>query len=272
MMTIQQMIDAKNRSGFTYEQISTLSGVPLGTVQKVLGGITASPRYETLLALERVLAPENEPGGLREDTPAYGCNTGSDYITEGSTALKKQGEYTIEDYYALPDEQRVELIDGVFYDMSAPTTIHQIIGLGIANQIKNYISSNKGQCVPLISPCDVQLDMDNKTMIQPDFMIVCDRSKIIRLRVYGAPDFIVEVLSPSTRKKDMSLKVSKYENAGVREYWLIEPDKQVIVVYTFEGEGSISFYSFKDKVPVYIYDGKCEVDFAPILEDIEFLL
>ena len=156
--------------------------------------------------------------------------------------------------------------------MSAPYTTHQIIALDIFNQVKNHIRSKNGKCIPLAAPCDVQLDKDNKTMLQPDVMIICDRDKVVKQKVYGAPDFIVEVLSNSTKKKDMTLKMSKYENAGVREYWIVDPDKQKIIVYDFLHDFDVSIYGFEDSVPIGIYDGKCKVDFKQILEDISFLL
>lgn len=236
--------------------------------------IIASPRYDSLVALERVLGHEAPPNCVMEPPASYlNGNNAPDGSKDVAGTEKLQGEYTIEDYYALPDDQKFELIDGVLYVMKAPTTIHQIVAGDVFHQIKNYISSNKGKCIPLMAACDVQLDMDDKTMVQPDFMIVCDRSKIVKKKIYGAPDFILEVLSPYTRKKDMSLKLAKYENAGVREYWLIDPDKQKVIVYTFdEDDSDISIYDFHDKVPVHIYNGKCVVDFEQVLEDIEFLL
>ena len=95
-------------------------------------------------------------------------------------------------------------------------------------------------------------------------MILCDRSKYTPQRIVGAPDFVVEVLSKSTKKKDMYIKASKYRFAGVREYWLVDPDRKTIVVYDFENDDAIHMYSFRDKVPVGIYNGSCMIDFAPI--------
>ena len=102
-MTIQEMLERKKELGYSYEQVSELSGVPLGTVQKVLGGITQSPRYDTLRALEEVFQK-----GIR-----YEYKSQDSVVREGVTyyGAKRQGEYTIEDYYALPDEPRVDLID-----------------------------------------------------------------------------------------------------------------------------------------------------------------
>ena len=207
----------------------------------------------TLLALEKVLIPESNSNTLKEDEPAFGEK--EQYNSQ--TVLpsnKKPGEYTLDDYYALPDDQRVELIDGVFYDMSAPSTIHQIISLNMSIQIKRFIDKNKGNCMVFIAPCDVQLDMDNKTMVQPDVMIICKKDKIVKKNIFGCPDFIVEVLSSSTKKKDMSLKLAKYENAGVKEYWMVDPDKLKIIVYDFAHDYDVSIYGFEDKVPVGLYD------------------
>ncbi|MCC8049249.1 MAG: Uma2 family endonuclease [Clostridiales bacterium] len=117
-------------------------------------------------------------------------------------ASKHQGEYSLEDYLALPDDQRVELIDGVFYDMAAPTLIHQAISGRLLIHFSNYIAGNRGSCMAFTAPVDVQLDCDDKTIVQPDVLIICDPSKLRRERVYGAPELVVEVLSSSTSKKD----------------------------------------------------------------------
>lgn len=111
-MTISEMKEKKKEKGYTYAQMSVLSGVPLGTIQKIFSGETESPRYDTLQALEQLFS---------EKTTVY---------EKASYQADRNGSYTLDDYYALPDEQRVELIDGYFYDMSAPTFGHQSIGGG----------------------------------------------------------------------------------------------------------------------------------------------
>ena len=131
-MTIQEMNERKKELGYSYERLAELSGVPVGTVQKVLGGITKTPRYDTLYALERVLSPYQSMM-LRESVAVYG--------------EKRQGEYTVEDYFALPDERRVELIDGVIYDMASPNLVHQIVAGEIYAKIREYIRKNKGKCL-----------------------------------------------------------------------------------------------------------------------------
>lgn len=169
----------------------------------------------------------------------------------------------------MPDEQRVELIDGYFYDMSSPTFHHQSIGGEIHRQIANYILEHKGSCRPFIAPVDVQLDCDNKTMVQPDVGIICDPSKIKKFGIYGAPDFLVEVISPSTKRKDYTLKLSKYMNAGVREYWILDYAQRNLLVYFFESESCPVIYGLDQPVPVGIYHGELTIDFSNILKWIE---
>ena len=225
-MTIEEMKQRKKELGYSNAQLAELSGVPLGTVQKIFGGATTAPRYETLRLLEGVLSETPAPPPRQVYRPI-----GYDESTRVRESrfryfAKKQGEYTVDDYYHLPKDKRFELIDGVLYDMSAPSSPHQLVGGYIYAQIFNYIIGKKGTCVPMIAPVDVQLDQDDKTMVQPDVLIVCDRDIVIRRCVYGAPDFVAEVLSPSTKKKDIYIKTQKFANAGVREYWMVDPDKQ----------------------------------------------
>lgn len=129
----------KKEKGYTYAQIANLSGVPLGTVQKIFSGETVNPRYDTLMALEHFF---EEPLEVREHV---------------SNRYERNGSYTVDDYRTLPDEQRVELIDGYFYDMASPTFGHQSIGGEIHRQIANFIVENGGNCRPFIAPVDVHL-------------------------------------------------------------------------------------------------------------------
>jgi len=256
-MTLEEMRARKRELGYTYDQIAELSGLPVGTVQKVFLEITKSPRYDTLQALEKVLKPEQV--SMVRETSVYNVEI-------------KQGQYTVDDYLRLPEDERVELIDGVIYDMAAPTDKHQIIGNEIYAKFRDYIRKNKGKCITITAPLDVQLDCDNKTMVQPDVVIVCDRSKFKEGRVFGAPDLVVEVLSESTKKKDITIKGAKYSAAGVREYWIVDPKKKRVYVYRYEEEEFLPvMYTFEQKVPVGIWNDECEVDFAEIYEYMSFL-
>ena len=264
-MTIEQMRERKKELGYTNEQLSQLSGVPIGTLQKVLGGATRSPRYDTLQCIEAVLWPEGEADSrsvIREDSS---CRVKDPYVWD------RQGTYTLDDYYALPDEKRVELIDGVFYDMASPSGVHQeLIGL-LYLIYAGYVRSRKGTCKVFLSPFDVQLDCDNRTMVEPDLLVICSREKIRMRCLYGAPDLAVEIVSPSSRRKDMILKTHKYEHAGVREYWIIDPGKRQVIVYDFANESYPMIYGFEDRIPVGIWEGDLTVDFAQISEEIAYL-
>ena len=190
-MTIEEMKEKKREHGYTYNMMSQMSGVPLGTVQKIFTGETKSPRYDTLEALARIF--EN---GDRDYLYA-------DMVEDSGTAYaaKVQGQYTLDDYYALPEDRRVELIDGCIYDMAAPSTIHQLIAGEVHRQISNFILEHDGPCMPFISPVDVQLDCDDKTMLQPDVVILCDIDRMKVRCIYGAPDFVLEVISKSTMER-----------------------------------------------------------------------
>ena len=117
---------------------------------------------------------------------------------------------------------------------------------------------------------------DDKTMVQPDVFVVCDRNKLTGYTVEGAPDLIVEILSPSTKRKDMTIKLNKYLEAGVREYWLVDPEKKKVIVY-LSGDGDlvddldVMIYGFDDPVPVMIFDGECVIDMKEMYENNRFL-
>lgn len=177
---------------------------------------------------------------------------------------KRKGEYTLEDYYNMPEDRRVELIDGVIYDMAAPTPLHQLIAGAVYAGIRAFIRENGGDCIPFIAPADVQLDCDSRTMVQPDVFILCKRDKLKRFGIYGAPDFVLEILSDSTRKKDMTVKLTKYMEAGVREYWAIDPEKRLLIVYIGKEEGIPRPYPLQGDVGMDLYDGKLRIDLNEI--------
>lgn len=276
MLTIDEIRRKKEEYRYTNEQLSKLSGVPMATVQKVMGKVTRKPRYETIRALSAVFEDsqskyqngENRSSAfLREPEPSYNINNWIEppnWINNG-----RQGTYTIDDYYALSEEQRGELIDGVIYDMGSPSVTHQMIAQEIFARLREYVRKNEGPCMPFMAPLDVQLNCDNRTIVEPDVMIVCDKSKITSKRIFGAPDFIIEILSKSTRRKDLTLKLYKYADAGVREYWIIDPDSLLIVVYDLEHDACPVLYNFSSQVPVIIWNGEFSVDFQQVYDYIK---
>lgn len=274
-MTVDEMKEKKRQLGYSSEKLAELSGVPLGTVQKIFGGFTKAPRYKTLQALEKVFVEAEQKAKTSDGVYAYAPGKqnvmmvhepAAGYHTDGR---KDQGGYTIEDYFSLPEEKRAELIDGVFYDMASPSVIHQLIAGQIFVQLNVFLRKKKASCVPCIAPVDVQLDCDDRTMVQPDVLVVCDREKIRKSGIFGAPDFVAEILSKATRRKDMVVKLAKYAQAGVREYWLIDPDKQNVLVYDLKNMEFPSIYGFDAEIPVTIFGGECKVNMRDIQEYME---
>lgn len=193
------------------------------------------------------------------------------FVAEAAVAYdspKKDGEYTLDDYYSLPDDIRAELIDGYLIYMDAPSTTHQGIIAELYFQISSYIRNRKGSCKVLFSPLDVRLDNDDKTMLQPDLIILCDKEKDDGRRINGAPDFVAEVVSPSSVKNDYLVKLNKYWNAKVREYWIIDPIKQTISTYYFEQDEdfNVSHHTFCEQVPVRIFEGLM-IDFTEFYKE-----
>lgn len=250
-MTLEELRKCKTESGLTTARLSELSGVPVGTINKIFSGETRSPRYDTMEALERVLAPRPQEAEFVQEEPAYGIG-------------RNQGDYTVKEYRELPTDVRAELIDGWLVYLEAPSVIHQMVLSELTFVFQSYIKRKKGSCLLLTSPLDVQLDKDEKTMVQPDLTIICSRDKVTEQHIYGAPDFIVEIMSPGSRKLDAVKKVQKYCDAGVREYWIVDTKREVVLVYWFEEDAVPVIYGFQDKIPVGIYQGELEVDFSEI--------
>lgn len=161
--------------------------------------------------------------------------------------------YTSEDYWALPEGQRAELIDGKLYAMAPPNFIHQKISFSLARKIADYIDANKGNCEVVPAPFAVNLDTNDKTWVEPDISVICDKTKITEKGCNGAPDWVVEVVSPSTQSLDYLKKLWLYQNAGVREYWIVNPIMKNVQVYSFDDEEDSNQFSFNDKIPVHIF-------------------
>ena len=281
-MTIDELKEKKTALGLTNEMIAQSSGIPLSTIQKIMSGATKAPRKITLEAIEAVLyaeenrryeaskTPSKSTSGFHYSNIGEQCSPGlvreplPDHNNAGNT-VKKDGEYTIDDYYALPDERRVELIDGVFYDMSAPAVIHQKILGELHLLFRECTDAHAGNCEVYLSPCDVRLDCDNKTMVQPDLFVICRPYDLGAKAFDGAPDLTVEILSPSTRAKDMLLKLHKYQNAGVKEYWIVDPEHSTVLVYDLRSNDFYpEKYTFDDVIPIHISDGECSIDFSRV--------
>ena len=170
-------------------------------------------------------------------------------------ALQPQPEsLTLEQYEALPEDLRVEVFDGVVYDMASPSQEHQTISMELSTVLNTYIRGKKGSCRVFHAPFDVKLSEQPLTIVQPDLMIVCDKDKLYGKRCNGAPDFIIEIVSPGNPADDYIRKLYYYKNAGVREYWIVDPRRKNVTINFFEGNMLNVQYSFDSVIKVNIYD------------------
>ena len=171
---------------------------------------------------------------------------------------------TAEDYWNLPEGERAELIDGQLYALASPSRIHQEIIIELTYHFQHYIKSNKGNCKIYAAPFAVNLNANDQTFVEPDISVICDPDKLSDRGCEGAPDLVIEVVSPSSRRMDYIRKMALYADAGVREYWIVDPKRETVLCYYFEGDDYPHMYTFDDIIPVMIYDGKLEINFADI--------
>lgn len=170
-------------------------------------------------------------------------------------ALLQPNIYTEDDYYSIPEDVRAELIDGQLYYQAAPTRIHQKILAFLFMKIANYIDSKNGSCEVYPAPFAVKLSADKKNIVEPDISVICDSKKLTDQGCAGAPDWIIEIISPSTQSHDYVRKLNLYLDAGVREYWIVNPLSEKVLVYFLENEQfSCESYTFQDKVKAFIYE------------------
>lgn len=178
-------------------------------------------------------------------------------------AVRALESHTIEDIYNLPDGQRAELIDGELYLMSTPGRVHQKLVHFLDWTIGSYIHGKKGECEVYPAPFAVYLNAGCDIYLEPDLSVICDKSKLTDAGCMGAPDWIIEIVSPSSRSMDYNKKLLKYGTAGVREYWIVDPEKKRIMVYNFE-QDTVGEHSFSDRIRAGIYED-LEIDFSEII-------
>ena len=171
--------------------------------------------------------------------------------------------YTINDIYSLPDEKRAELIDGQIYNMAPPNTKHQRILSFLHLEIGIYIRANEGTCEVFPAPFAVFPFADDSKYLEPDISVICDKNKIDEHGCNGAPDWIIEIVSPGSRIMDYYTKLSLYQKAGVKEYWIVDPMKESILVYNIKQAAAPAIYSFTDIVKTSIYDN-LEINFSKL--------
>lgn len=174
--------------------------------------------------------------------------------------LPDNGEKTIEDILLLKNGQRAELIDGHMYYIPPPSIRHQEIIAWLADNINNYIKENNQTCKVFTSPFPVYITKDKKNYVEPCLSIIFNDDIVQDNKCFGAPGWITEVVSPQDRWTAYCLKLVKYYNAGVHEYWIADPSERSVMVYNF-GQRNYNRYTFNDKIKSSVLDG-LEIDFS----------
>lgn len=182
------------------------------------------------------------------------------------------GENTYKDYLTYEENERIELIEGEIFNMApAPSRIHQKLINELSYIINHHIKSNNGSCEVYTAPFDVILNdkdqdiLDAKSVVQPDISVICDKSKLTDKGCTGAPDMVIEVVSLYNPSNDYIKKAYLYELHGVKEYWIVNPMKNTILVYTLENGGydMPTTYTFNDTLKVNIFNG-LDIDFSKL--------
>ncbi|MDR2607277.1 MAG: Uma2 family endonuclease [Treponema sp.] len=179
---------------------------------------------------------------------------------------KEQDRYTYADFLEWDEGERYEIIDGEAYMMSAPARIHQEICMALSAALYNYLAGKTSEvyAAPFAVRLFPTVDQSDDTVVEPDIAVVCDPSKLDDRGCNGPPDFIIEITSPSTARYDRIVKFNKYREAGVREYWIADPEEKVVSAYVLKnGEYTAANYDDTGKAPVTVLPG-CEIDLAAI--------
>lgn len=169
--------------------------------------------------------------------------------------VEESEEYTEKDYYSLPEDVRAELINGRIYYQAAPSRKHQGVLMEISASIRNYIKEKNGDCRVYPAPFAVKLSEEKKTVVEPDISVICDKDKLTEEGCTGAPDWIIEIVSPGNPGNDYVRKLNLYLDAGVREYWIVDPLGETVSVYRLEKkEIRAEEYTFRDKIKAGIFE------------------
>lgn len=250
-MDINDLRKLQEKENMSYETIADLSGIPLDIVTKIFSGEIKEPKYMSLLAMEQVIVRKKKIPFYYDEEQEQPC-----LIREQVAYNFDARSYYVEDIRQLCAGVRVELIDGKFHTMSTPKRMHQFLSMNISARIFNYIEKNKGKCHIYTAPFGVRLFADDETWVEPDILVVCGRKEILTEHgCDGAPDLIVEIVSPSNSFHDYVTKLMKYQQAGVREYWIVDPGIERVAVVYFEDTEKNREHKYDDVITSHVLEG-----------------
>ncbi|MDD6195125.1 MAG: Uma2 family endonuclease [Lachnospiraceae bacterium] len=288
-MTVEELRKRKKRLKLTTQQLALLAELPLGTVSKILTGETKNPSYLTIEKLEATIEkeemlarveayqkamhqyflehPEDEGNQKKfeeiyrkvnrlNDAPIpYAVPREEESAMYGSLALQDQ-RITINELSKMGESRDLQLIDGHLVVSEMAGVSHQRMVKRLGRSISDFVEKKQGTCEVFDVGVNVYLDEDEYTLVIPDIAVVCNPSQITERGVVGAPDWVIEVVSPSTRQNDYHKKLHKYMDAGVREYWIVDMDRRMVSVCINGEPMQVTIYSFDDEIPVHIYEGE----------------
>ena len=178
---------------------------------------------------------------------------GEEEVIKMNAELAVRRDFTVEDIEHLPDGVRAELIDGQIFYFAAPRTVHQKLQAELFYALLHHVKTNEGTCSVFAAPLSVKLVNDGKNYLEPDIVVICDSNHIQEDGCYGAPDLVIEIVSKSTSKRDYGIKMLKYRTAGVKEYWIVDPIRETVMVFWFEDETQNELYSLYDEIEFHLF-------------------
>ena len=250
-MDISKLRQLKKNTNMTNAEIAELSGIPFSTVNKIFSGATENPRYATLLAIEQVLTAKQKLPFYYDESKQEPCLVGEAATSYCYTARS----YNSTDIESLSEGTRAELINGKLYLLAAPTRIHQFLVGELLFALKSHIRTSNGGCHVYTAPFAVRLFADDSTYVEPDLAVICNKDNLTEKGCNGAPDITIEIVSPGNASHDYVTKLAKYQQAGVREYWIINPETQKTLVMNFENSANTGEYDFADSITSGVLSG-----------------
>ena len=291
-MKVDEIRERKKKLKLTTYQLALLAELPQGTVSKILTGETKNPSYltiekldETLLKEEMKVRMEAYVTAMQEYFAEHPEDIGNQakfeaiyrekynldgapipYAVSRDDMSNLHGNLALNDYrmkaselHKMGENREFELIDGNLIISEMAGVSHQRMVKKLGRAISDFIDENHGICEVFDVGVNVYLDENEYTLVIPDITVICNPDRITEKGIEGAPDFVIEVVSPSTRQTDYHKKLHKYMDAGVTEYWIVDMDREMVSVCINGEPMQVTIYSFTDEIPVYIYDGKLRV-------------